>query len=148
MKKRIELFINEIPSKLEELKMLLSVDNIKIDKFIYSSDEIDVIELYIKENYNKNQSLLDLFKIYLGEAIIERTDGYWTFHSVKSLISFGLFAITGIKSGKHKGYMPDYIPDFVIEYSIFEPDDEGLTISQKINQITKFSKKQMDIKNV
>ena len=140
---KLESFIKDIPLQLERLKKFLLDHGVTIGEFQYSFDEIDSIEVLLKNNYNKDANILDALRVYLGEALIHWCGGEWTYYKGRSpsLASyFKKFGITKIQAGRHNGYLPDYLPDSTIEYKILS-DQIPESISKIIDIKCRMAKK-------
>lgn len=86
LQKKLDSFLETKDEKLNELKKILT-----LEEFNFSKEEIKFIE----EAYKHDNTLREYIYIYIGEAIIIVSGGFWTINNLKKDECYELPIILG-----------------------------------------------------
>lgn len=143
--KTLQAFLSKKIDELAYLALFIKNDNYVNEKFSFAFDEIDRISEIVKKEI-WNVKLIKAFEVYLGEAMIHWGGGEWTYYESKSLSMTHYnkrFGITKIESGEYKGYVPDFVPSWIIENRILS-SKVAKPVSDAINSKASGSKKRIE----
>ena len=91
LKKAYKRFIQNIPTYLKKLRMLMSKDELT-----FSYEEIDEVQLFHRSHFERPEEIGttykeigDCYSAYMGEAVVKLKQGKWVFCGQKSEEAYG-----------------------------------------------------------